>query len=110
MCQNLFLKKFAGNACKFTEKETLAQVFSCEFFEISKNTFFTEHVWAAASDLRSMRKRFGKWQPRDEHIGQINLSNEQRRRLAAMEETETRYMDEENFSMIVLLSMENQGR
>ena len=23
--------------------------FSCEFCEISKNTFFTEHVWATAS-------------------------------------------------------------
>ena len=27
------------------KKETLAQVFSCEFCEISKNTFFTEHLW-----------------------------------------------------------------
>ena len=26
------------------EIETLAQVFSCELREISKNTFFTEHV------------------------------------------------------------------
>ena len=26
------------------KKETLAQVFSCEFCEISKNTFFTEHL------------------------------------------------------------------
>ena len=36
-------------ACNFIKKETLAQVFSCEFCEISKNTFFTEHLWAAAS-------------------------------------------------------------
>ena len=28
--------------CNFIKKETLAQVFSCEFCEISKNTFFTE--------------------------------------------------------------------
>ena len=34
---------------RFIKKETLAQVFSCEFCEISKNTFFTEHLWAAAS-------------------------------------------------------------
>ena len=27
------------------KKETLAQMFSCEFCEISKNTFFTEHLW-----------------------------------------------------------------
>ena len=26
--------------CNFIKKETLAQVFSCEFCEISKNTFF----------------------------------------------------------------------
>ena len=32
-------------ACNFIKKETLAQVFSCEFFEISKSTFFTEHLW-----------------------------------------------------------------
>ena len=28
------------------KKETLAQVFSCEFWEISKNIFFTQHLWA----------------------------------------------------------------
>ena len=36
-------------ACNFVKKETLAQVFSCEFCEISKNTVFTEHLWATAS-------------------------------------------------------------
>ena len=35
--------------CNFIKKETLAQVFSCEFCEISKNTFFTEHLWTTAS-------------------------------------------------------------
>ena len=34
---------------KLLKKETLAQVFSCEFCEISKNTFFTEHLWTTAS-------------------------------------------------------------
>ena len=38
-----------AEACNFIEEETLAQVFSCEFCEISKNTFFTEHVWTTAS-------------------------------------------------------------
>ena len=37
--------------CNFIKKETLAQVFSCEFCEISKNTFFTEHLRATASAL-----------------------------------------------------------
>ena len=31
-------------ACNFIKKETLAQVFSSEFCEISKNTFSTEHL------------------------------------------------------------------
>ena len=31
-------------ACNFIKKETLAQVFSCEFCKISKNIFFTEHL------------------------------------------------------------------
>ena len=37
------------HACNFIKKETRAQVFSCNFFEISKNTFFTEHLWTTAS-------------------------------------------------------------
>ena len=32
------------------KRETLAQVFSSEFFEISKNTFFIEHLWTTASE------------------------------------------------------------
>ena len=35
--------------CNFIKKETLAQVFSCDFCEISKNTFFTEHLGTTAS-------------------------------------------------------------
>ena len=35
--QSLFL--VADQVCNFIKKETLAQVFSCEFCEISKNTF-----------------------------------------------------------------------
>ena len=34
LCQSLFFNKVAG-----VSKETLAQVFSCEFCKISKNTF-----------------------------------------------------------------------
>ena len=36
-------------ACNFVKRETLAQVFSCEFRKISKNTFFTEHLRTTAS-------------------------------------------------------------
>ena len=35
--------------CNCIKKET--QVISCKFWEISKNTFFTEHLWATASKL-----------------------------------------------------------
>ena len=36
-------------ACKFIKREALAQVFSCEFCGISKNTFLAKHLWEAAS-------------------------------------------------------------
>ena len=36
-------------ACNFIKKETLAQVFSCEFCEISKNTFLQRTPLVAAS-------------------------------------------------------------
>ena len=51
LCQSLSFNKVAG-ACSCFKKETLAQVFSCKFCEICKNTFYTEHVWAIA---------FGVW-------------------------------------------------
>ena len=44
LCQSLFFK-----TRNFIKKETLTQVFSCEFCEISKNTFLTDHLWATAS-------------------------------------------------------------
>ena len=47
LCQSLF---FRPEACNFIKKEPLALVFFCEFCEISKNTFFTEHVWTGASE------------------------------------------------------------
>ena len=34
-----------SQACNFIKKKTLAQVFSCEFCEISKNTYFIEQLW-----------------------------------------------------------------
>ena len=35
--------------CNFIKKETLEQVFSCEFCGIYKNTFFAERLWANGS-------------------------------------------------------------
>ena len=37
------------SAYNFIKKDTLAQVFSCEFCEVLKNTFSTEHLRATAS-------------------------------------------------------------
>ena len=37
-------------SCNFIKKETLAQVFCCEFCEIAKNNSFTEHLRTTAPD------------------------------------------------------------
>ena len=44
-----FLIQLQGSTCSFINKETLAQVFSCEFCEISKNTFLHRAPLVAAS-------------------------------------------------------------
>ena len=41
-----------SEVCNFIKKEALAQVFSCEFCKIFKNTFFTEQLRVTASDIR----------------------------------------------------------
>ena len=50
-----FSQNLQGNTCvgvsiviKFIKKKTPAHVFSSEFWEIFKNTFFTEHLRATA--------------------------------------------------------------
>ena len=46
MWQSLFINKVTGmRPATLLKKESLAQVFSCEFCEISKNTFLIEHIW-----------------------------------------------------------------
>ena len=47
LCQSLIFNKVAGSrpqGCNLIKKETLVQVFSCEFCKIYKNTFFIEHI------------------------------------------------------------------
>ena len=52
LCQSLFFNKVAGLwPVTLLRKETLAQAFLCEFCEISKNTFSTEHLQTTASDV-----------------------------------------------------------
>ena len=48
----VFWKKGALRACNFIKKETLAQVFSCEFCEIFKNTFSHRTPLVAASVVK----------------------------------------------------------
>ena len=45
------LAKHRPEACNFIKKETMAQVFSCEFFEIYKNTFYYRTPLVAASGV-----------------------------------------------------------
>ena len=47
----LLKKRLWPKACNFIKKETLAQVFSCEFYEISKSTFSYRTPLVAASVL-----------------------------------------------------------
>ena len=47
------LRKTKLQAYNFIKKEALAQVFFCEFCEVFKNTFFTEHLWTTASVFHS---------------------------------------------------------
>ena len=49
LCRSPFLIKLP-EACDFIRKETLAQVFSCEFSEISKNSFLYRTPLVAASE------------------------------------------------------------
>ena len=59
LCQILSFNEVAGlrpaglwsQACNFIKRENLEQVFSCEFCEAFKNSFFTEHLRTAASDF-----------------------------------------------------------
>ena len=50
LCQSLFFNKVLGlRPATLLKKETLEQVFSCEFYEIFKNTNFHTTTLVAAS-------------------------------------------------------------
>ena len=50
-CTRVFFNKVAGIRTATLLKHRLWQVFSCEFFEILKNTSFTEHLQMNASEI-----------------------------------------------------------
>ena len=54
LCQSLIFDKVAG----LHLQETQAQMFSCEFCEIFKNTFFNRTTLVAACVMRNVENRF----------------------------------------------------
>ena len=50
--ENFVFGKTYLEACNFIKKEILAQVFPYEFCEISKNTFFTQHLQTTVSEQK----------------------------------------------------------
>ena len=60
LCQNLFFNKVAGLAWLWhlLAPVAVAQVFSCEFCEISKNIFFIEHLWWLLLNLLGLISHF----------------------------------------------------
>ena len=58
LCQSLFFNKVAGVACNFIKKRDFGTGVFLWICEISKNTFFTEHLRATASSKgRSYRNQ-----------------------------------------------------
>ena len=57
---SFLIKLLTLQICKFFKNEPLAQVFSCEFCEICKNTYFAEHHGKTASDFSSINSSEGR--------------------------------------------------
>ena len=53
--QSFFFKKAADLRPAILLKWRLAQLLSCEFCEIPKNTVFTDHLWAEAICEKNVR-------------------------------------------------------
>ena len=52
LCQSLVFNKVAGlRPATLLKKRLWHRCFYCEFCEISRNTFFTEHIWTTSSRL-----------------------------------------------------------
>ena len=50
-----FFIKLKASAINFIKEETLAEVFFCKFSQMLKNTIFTEHLRATASNIRYLK-------------------------------------------------------
>ena len=76
LCQSLFLIKVAGLSCNFIKKETVAQVFSCEFCEFYKNTFYVRTPLVVASDKKGKNALILLWSLKSEQKLQKKVSEE----------------------------------
>ena len=64
-----FIIKLQAEAWNFIKKESLEPVFSCEFCEISKNTFFVEHLRATAFEATNIcNNKQGKMITQDNYM------------------------------------------
>ena len=50
-----------SEGCNYIKEETPTQVFSGKFYEISKNTFFTEHLRNLSHSFISQMRLLEKW-------------------------------------------------
>ena len=58
LCWSFLSIKLQASDCNFTKKEILAQVFFYKICEILRTPFFTEHLRATASVVRSFLRHF----------------------------------------------------
>ena len=56
LCQIFVFNKIVGLSLQLYQNETLAQVLSCEFYEVSKNTFVIKKPLVAASEYPSYHR------------------------------------------------------
>ena len=66
LCQSFSFNKVGlsllPQACNFIKKKPLAQMFSCEFYEISKNSFYYRTPLVAASGWARLVKEDSFWE------------------------------------------------
>ena len=73
MLESLISKVAGRQARNLVKKEALAQVLSCEFCEIFKNTYFTEHLRVTATEYHifpmitlTLKMFLPTWESRDD--------------------------------------------
>ena len=72
---SLLSDNYTASACNFIKKETLAQVFSCEFCLIFKDTFFTKYPRATTSVFIKVisKKRKRNFKSLEEEIKNLKM-------------------------------------